>query len=233
MAIPLQRPALRVLIALLLLLAGAPIGAATRTLTVLHTSDLHGHVDPRDNPEERDFPEGLARVASAVRSVRAEGRPTLLLDSGDTIEGAPAEALVFSGAIPDRGDPIVRAMNLAGYDAMAVGNHEFNFGRERLEESRRDAEFTWLSATLLRARAKHAVSPFVIKKIGDVRVGILGLTTKNIPHWESPAHISGLKFLDTVETAKRYVPILRGREKCDLVIVITHQGFEKDLETGR
>ena len=61
----------------------------------------------------------------------------LLLDSGDTIEGAPVEAMVSQGAFGDRGDPIIRAMNAVVYDAMAVGNHEFNFGLERLERSRR------------------------------------------------------------------------------------------------
>jgi 2',3'-cyclic-nucleotide 2'-phosphodiesterase (5'-nucleotidase family) len=221
-------------IAALLLVLGAPFAlAAPATLTILHTSDLHGHVDPRDNPRSTDFGEGLARVAATARAVRAEGRATLLLDSGDTIEGSPLEALVFSGAILDRGDPIVRAMNIVRYDAMAVGNHEFNFGLERLEKSRREARFPWLSANTVGEDGKPAFAPYLVKVVAGLRVGILGLTTKNIPFWEPPAHIAGLKFLDTVETAKRYVPILRGRERCDAVIVLTHQGFERDLATAR
>src|SRR5262249_15423521 len=169
----------RTLGALLLALAAArlsaampaPLAAATRTvtITVLHTSDLHGHVDPRDNPEERDFPEGLARVATAVEAVRAEGGRVLLLDSGDTIEGAPVEAMVFSGAIPDRGDPIVRAMNLVGYDVMTVGNHEFNFGRQRLEKSRREAKFPWLSANTLLEDGNPAFPPYAVREIAGVR----------------------------------------------------------------
>jgi 2',3'-cyclic-nucleotide 2'-phosphodiesterase/3'-nucleotidase len=235
MAIRVLVAARRGLGALLLVVAGSPLAAAARTvsLTLLHTSDLHGHVDPRDNPDARDSPEGLARVATAARAVRAEGRPVLLLDSGDTIEGAPVEALVFSGAISDHGDPIVRAMNLAGYDVMTVGNHEFNFGRERLEKSRREAKFPWLSANILLDDGKPAFPPYAVREIAGVRIGILGLTTKNIPYWEPPAHITGLKFADTVETARRYVPILRGKERCDVVLVLTHQGFEKDLESGR
>jgi 2',3'-cyclic-nucleotide 2'-phosphodiesterase (5'-nucleotidase family) len=223
----------RALAVLALVLASAPLAAATRTLTVLHTSDLHGHVDPRDNPEGRDFGEGLARVATAVKAVRAEGGAVLLLDSGDTIEGAPVEALVFSGSIPDRGDPIVRAMNLVGYDAMAVGNHEFNFGLARLRRSQGEAKFPWLSANTVGEGGKPAFEPYTVREIAGVRVGILGLTTKNIPFWEPPGHIPGLKFLDTVETARRYVPLLRGKEKCDVVVVITHQGFERDLQTGK
>ncbi len=217
----------------LLVLAAALARAAPATLTVLHTSDLHGHVDPRDNARTHDFGEGLARVATAVRAVRAGRRSVLLLDSGDTIEGSPVEALVFSGAIPDRGDPIVRAMNLLHYDAMAIGNHEFNFGLERLEKSRREARFPWLSANIVGEDGKPAFAPYLVKVVAGVRVGILGLTTKNIPYWEPPAHVGELRFLDTVETAKRYVPILRGREKCDAVIVLTHQGFERDLANGQ
>ncbi len=221
-------------IAVFLFVFAAPLaGAAPATLTVLHTSDLHGHVDPRDNPRSIEYGEGVARVATAVRAVRAEGRATLLLDSGDTIEGSPVEALVFSGAIPDRGDPIVRAMNLLGYDAMAIGNHEFNFGLERLQKSRREARFPWLSANTVGKDGKPAFAPYIVTVVAGVRVGILGLTTKNIPFWEPPAHVAGLEFLDTVETAKRYVPILRGKEKCDAVIVLTHQGFERDPATGK
>ena len=217
----------------MLLVFAAPLARADpATLTILHTSDVHGHVDPRDSADGRDFGDGLARVATAVRAVRAEGRPTLLLDSGDAIEGAPLEALIFEGSIPDRGDPMVRAMNLAGYDAMTVGNHEFNFGREHLEKSRREARFPWLSANIVKGDGKPAFEPYLVKRVAGIRVGILGLTTTSIPFWEPPAHVAGLKFLDTVETAKRYVPLLRKKEGCDVVIVLTHQGFERDLQTG-
>jgi 2',3'-cyclic-nucleotide 2'-phosphodiesterase (5'-nucleotidase family) len=201
-------------------------------LTVLHTSDLHGHVESKDELADRDLGEGLARVATAVRAVRAEGRPTLLLDSGDTIQGTPMQALVFKGSVGDGSDPTIRAMNRLSYDAMAVGNHEFDFGWARLSKSRSEARFPWLSANILGRDDKPAFAPYLIRTIAGVRVGILGLTTKNVPSWEPPAHLAGLKFEDTVEATRRYVPILRGRERCDLVIVITHQGFERDPVTG-
>ena len=219
--------------ALALALAAPPPPATARILTVLHTSDLHGHVGPRDDAEERDFGEGLARVAAAVQAVRAESRSTLLLDSGDTIQGAPVQAMVFSGSIPDRGDPIVRAMNRIGYDAMAVGNHEFDFGLERLKKSEREAKFPWLSANVVGEGRKPAFAPYAVREVSGVRVGILGLTTRSVPSWEPRAHVEGLEFLDTVETARRFVPLLRGKERCDVVFVITHQGFERDPATGK
>jgi 2',3'-cyclic-nucleotide 2'-phosphodiesterase/3'-nucleotidase len=201
-------------------------------ITILHTSDLHGHVHPRDELAERDFGEGLARVATAVRSIRAEGHPTLLLDSGDTIQGTPLQALVFSGAVGDGTDPTIRAMNMIGFDAMAVGNHEFDFGFARLERSRAQAKFPWLSANIVREKSDLAFAPYAVREIGGARIGILGLTTKNVPSWESPEHVAGLRFLDSVGAARRYVEVLRGRERCDVVIVLTHQGFERDPATG-
>jgi 2',3'-cyclic-nucleotide 2'-phosphodiesterase (5'-nucleotidase family) len=218
---------------LLLLLVGSLVALPSpgATLTVLHTSDLHGHVEPGDEVADRDWGEGLARVATAVRAARAEGGPTLLLDSGDTIQGTPMQAIAFL-ANATASDPTIRAMNALRYDAMTVGNHEYDFGLARLAASRKEARFPFLSANTVREDGTPAFPPFLVRTIAGVRVGILGLTTKNLPSWEPPSHIAGLRFSDTVETARRYVPILREKEKCDIVIVLTHQGFEKDLETG-
>jgi 2',3'-cyclic-nucleotide 2'-phosphodiesterase/3'-nucleotidase len=210
-------------------LAGRPGDAA---ITVLHTSDLHGHVYPQDALSEKDFGEGLSRVAAAARAIRAEGRPVLLLDSGDTIQGTPEQALAFQREPGRALDPIIAAMNRVGYDAMAVGNHEFDFGRDRLARSRGQARFPWLSANILEESGSPAFDPYVVRTVGGVRVGILGLTTPLVPFWESPSRTAGLRFLDPVEAARRYVPILRGRERCDLVVVVAHLGFERDPASG-
>jgi len=213
-----------------LLLASVPLPAVT--LTILHTSDIHGRVHPHDALADRDLGEGLARVAAAVKAVRAEGKPTLLLDSGDTIQGAPTQALVFAGRVGDASDPIVRAMNLVGYDAMALGNHEFDFGLPRLEKSRGQARFAWLSANTVRPDGQPAFPPYVVREVAGVRVGILGLVTPHVANWESPALLEGLQFGDAVAAARRYVPVIRGKERCDLVVVLTHQGFERDPANG-
>ena len=220
---------LRCVLAAILGALAAPASAVT--LTVLHTSDLHGHVDPHDEIADRDYGEGLARVATAVATARSEGRPTLLLDSGDTIQGTPTQALVFKESAGKGGDPTVRVMNRLGYAAMAVGNHEFDFGRQQLERSRSQARFPWLSANIVE-NGKPVFDPFVVLTIQGIRVGILGLTTKNVASWEPPSHVAGLQFEDTVEAARRFVPILRVHEHCDLVIVLTHQGFERDPVSG-
>ena len=220
----------RLRVALALLLAAAPLSAVT--LTILHTSDLHGRVHPHDALADQDLGEGLARIATAVKAIRAEGTTALLLDSGDTIQGAPEQALAFA-ARADAVDPIVRAMNLVGYDAMAVGNHEFDFGLARLEKSRREARFPWLSANVTGADGAPAFAAVCVLEKGGVRVGVLGFVTPHVPNWESPALIEGLHFGDAVEAARQLVPVLRGRLRCDLVVVLTHQGFERDPATGQ
>jgi 2',3'-cyclic-nucleotide 2'-phosphodiesterase (5'-nucleotidase family) len=124
-------------------------------------------------------------------------------------------------------------MNRVGYDAMAVGNHEFDFGRERLARSRAEAQFPFLSANIRDEKTgETAFAPYVVKTVAGLRIGILGLTTPLIASWEPTSRVAGLRFEDSVEAAARWVPILRGKERCDLVVVLVHEGFERSLETG-
>jgi len=208
--------------------------AASVSLTILQTSDLHGRVHPHDSVEDRDLGGSLSRVAAAVRAVRAEGRPVLLVDSGDTIQGAPEQAVAFASGKPD---PIVAAMNLVGYDAMALGNHEFDFGIARTRASKGEARFPWLSANTIGDGGGPAFDPYAVRTIAGVRVGILGLVTASAGA-ASPALLGGVSFEDPVAAAKRWVPVLRGRERCDLVVVVIHDGLfrtprSRSERTGR
>jgi 2',3'-cyclic-nucleotide 2'-phosphodiesterase/3'-nucleotidase len=163
-----------------------------------------------------------------VKSIRAEGQ-VLLLDSGDTINGSPTQVLAFAGIVGDGRDPMVKAMNALRYDAMALGNHEFDYGLDRLEKSRREARFPWLAANVERQDGKPAFDPYVVREIGGVRVGILGLVVAQVPYWLGPK-VAALRFRDTVETTRRFVPVLRGKERCDVVIVLTHDGIDRGDE---
>ena len=223
----------RLLIFASLLLVLRPHASAKDVrVIILQTGDLHGRVHPVDALADADLGEGLARVGTAIKTIRAEGRPVLLLDSGDTIQGAPEQALAFASGT-DAKDPIVGAMNLLGYDAMAVGNHEFDFGVVRLDASQRRAKFPWLSANTLLPGDRPAFPPYVVKELGGVRIGVLGLITTGTPNWVSPSLLSGLRFLQPLVVAAQRVSELRARERCDFVVVLAHQGFERDLKTGR
>ena len=225
-----RRPLLLLLLALVL---AVPALAAERvTLTVLQTSDLHANVLPWNYARGEAADWGLARVATRVREIRKSSKHVLLLDGGDTIQGAPAGWLE---ARRPKGEPhfMAAAMSALRYDAMAVGNHEFNFGLEVLRRAQKDSSFPWLSAnTRHAAGGGPAFAEYVVKTLGGVRVGVLGLTTPNIPGWEPEANRPGLEWENPVESAARLVPLLRQRERCDVVVVLFHSGLEIDPATG-
>src|SRR5204862_4534566 len=112
-------------------------------------------------------------------------------------------------------------------------NHEFSFGLEALARARRGASFPWLSANARSAR-DHAPAfvPSLIRQIGAVRVGIIGLTAPAVPALEDSANWEGLEFGSPVEAARAEVARLRGRERCDVIVLLAHTGLERDPVTG-
>ncbi|HEY5892010.1 MAG TPA: bifunctional UDP-sugar hydrolase/5'-nucleotidase [Chthoniobacterales bacterium] len=202
-------------------------------ITILSTTDLHGHIDPIDYYTNKPANTGLAKVATVVKKARKSDPDLLLLDSGDTIQGTP---LVYYHNRKNNApsDPMMLAMNALRYDAMTLGNHEYNFGLDVLDKARSEAKFPWLSAnTYFASTHKTAYSPYLIKEIQGVRVAVLGLTTPGIPVWENPENFKGLEFRDAAAEAKKWVPILREKERADVVVVAMHMGIEEDLATGQ
>src|SRR5215813_1958495 len=194
-------------LAWLLLIAAAAAGAETVTVTVLATTDLHGNLLPIDYVTGKPAPRGLAKIATLIRAAEAENPNHLLIDCGDTIQGTPLEyayqTFVRTGAgplglkpaapLPD--DPMMLAMNRLGYDAMAVGNHEFNFGLKNLDRARSAAHFPWLSAnTELVSGSRKPFARYLLKSVGGVRVAVIGVTTPAVPSWEKPENYAPFRF---------------------------------------
>src|SRR5262249_23755527 len=199
-------------------------------VTLLHTTDLHGALTPWDYLEDRPAVRGLTKVATLVRAIREEGPPTVLLDAGDCIQGGIEFGRVGRKPGPD---PMMAAMSRMGYDAMALGNHEFDFGLSELVEARKAATFPWLSANLVReADGQPAFAASWIGAPGGVRVGVVGLTTPAIPFLADTGNASGLPVLPPVESARREVERLRSSGRCDVVVLLAHSGLERDPETG-
>jgi len=217
--------------AVLAVLASSGIAAqdpATAELIILQTSDLHGAVLPGN-----DLGRGsLTQVATLVEDIRHRAEhPVLLFDSGDTIQGTPLEQ--FAHVRWNEPSPTIEAMNFIGYQAMAVGNHEFNFGLDVLRRAQAQAEFPFLSANTVGVDdGEPAFQPYVVLQAGALRVGVLGLTTPNVPGWEKEENYRGLAFEAMDAAARRWVPVLRGKEGCDLVVVLAHTGFERDPTSG-
>lgn len=216
-------------------------------LTVMGTTDLHGNAlnwDYFKNAEYDDKAKndvGLAKVSTLVNQVRADrGRAsTLLIDAGDTIQGTPLAYYyakvepITSGGI----HPMAAAMNAIGYDAAALGNHEFNYGIPLLRKFQSQLSFPLLGANAIDdATGKPAFAPYVIKTIHPahgkpIRVGILGLTNPGIAIWDK-ANVEGkMSFPGLVEQAKIWVPQMR-KAGADVVVVAAHSGADTSSSYG-
>jgi 2',3'-cyclic-nucleotide 2'-phosphodiesterase (5'-nucleotidase family) len=207
----------------------SPARAEEARVVLLHTTDLHGALTPWDYLEDRPAVRGLTKIASLVRTIRAEGAPTLLLDAGDCIQGG----IEYGRPGRPEPDPMMAAMNRMGYDAMAIGNHEFDFGLAELEQARKTATFPWLAANIVRAAdGQPAFGTSWIGAPGGVRVGVVGITTPAIPFLADTGNASGLRILPPVEAARREVERLRSSGSCDVVVILAHTGLERDPVTG-
>jgi len=210
----------------------AATAATTVKITLLETSDVHGVIYPYDYFKDAPANGGLAQLSTLVKGVRADNPNTLLLDNGDNQQGTPL-TYYFNKVDTTTPNPMIAAMNIMGYDAMTLGNHEFNYGLSIVDKARSQSKFPWLSANIYKEDGTNYFTPYIVKTVAGVKVGILGLTTKNIPNWEVPATIKGLVFKDTVEEAQKWVKVLKDTEKVDLVVLLAHEGFEKDIDTGK
>ena len=231
----------RALISLLsLAIATAILPAETAKISILSTTDLHGHIYPYDYFTQKPANYGLAKIATLIAAERKTTPDALLIDTGDTIQGAPLESVYqnfrLSGklpvgvTIPSRAlaiDPMMLVMNYLRYDAMTVGNHEFNYGLNNLNAARRVARFPWLSAnTVASGPNTKPFIPYFEKTIQGVRVVIIGMTTPSIPTWEKPENYQGYTWENPVESLKRLIA-LWGANQPDLIIVAAHSGIDK------
>lgn len=209
----------------------APPGQASVTLTLLSTTDVHGNVYPIDYYANQPANRGLAKIATLIRQVRAKQPNVLLLDCGDTIQGTPL-AYYFARKDTSRISPTIAAMNALGYDAMALGNHEFNFGLDPLWKAKKESKFPWLAANVRQTYKKgpQHFESYIIKNVAGIRVGIVGFVTPGIPRWEIPAHYRGYEFEQIIEAAKRVIPPLR--KKVDLLVVIAHSGLGRETDNA-
>lgn len=208
------------------------MAATTVKITLLETSDVHGAIYPYDYFKDAPANGGFAKLSTLVKGIRADNPNTLLLDNGDNQQGTPL-TYYFNKVDTTVPNPVIAAMNIMGYDAMTLGNHEFNYGLSIVDKARSESKSPWLSANIYKEDGTNYFTPYIVKTVAGVKIGILGLTTKNIPNWEVPANIKGLVFKDTVEEAQKWVKILKDTEKVDLVVLLAHEGFEKDIDTGK
>jgi 2',3'-cyclic-nucleotide 2'-phosphodiesterase/3'-nucleotidase len=230
----------RLRLAFLLFAAVVAAGAQRVTITLLATTDLHGNIYPYDYYTARPADRGLAKLATLIEAARRENPNHLLIDVGDTIQGTPVETVyelyVRNGRLPLglappaeglQVDPMMLVMNYLHYDAMVLGNHEFNFGLKVLDRARADARFPWLSANTETeaGSGRKPFAPYIVKSVAGVTVAVVGITTPAIPQWEQPDHYAGLRFQAGKEAAARVVAELRAKHRPDILVAAVHAGL--------
>jgi 2',3'-cyclic-nucleotide 2'-phosphodiesterase/3'-nucleotidase len=220
-------------------------------LTVMGTTDLHGNVFNWDYFKNAEYDDsahndiGLAKISTLVAAVRdriaadRHAPSPLLLDAGDTIQGTPL-AYYFAKIEPITGGhlhPMAAAMNEIGYDAAALGNHEFNYGIDILRKFQRQLRFPLLGANAQDwTTGLPAFPPYVLKRVhvpGEkpITVGILGLTNPGIAIWDKANVENKLKFGGIVELAQLWVPRVR-KAGADIVIASVHSGMDLSSSYG-
>ena len=198
-----------------------PVERPPLKLTVLHTNDHHGRFWANADGEY-----GLAARKTLVDRIRAEvqaaGGQVLLLDGGDVNTGVPESDLQDA-------EPDFKGMNLLGYDAIAVGNHEFDKPLAVLDKQRQWAKFPLLAANIYRG-SQRLFEPYRIFERGGYRIAVMGLTTEDTKKMVLPENVAGIDFRKPADEAAKLIPELRG--KADMVIAATHMGHYPDGRSG-
>jgi len=194
-------------------------------ITLLHVNDTHGHIIPYiDKSVDETQPVGGAAYLSALVEGERRKNPegTLLLSAGDMFQGTP-ESNLF------RGGPVIEIMNVLRFDAMTLGNHEFDWGLPVLEDMEKASDFPFLSANVVDETGRYlpGVKPYVILERKGLKTGVIGLTTADTPYTTTAKNVAGLTFLEPERVLPSLLQQVRGAG-ATLVVVLSHLGLEED-----
>ena len=188
-------------------------------VVIFHTNDMHSRVSPDD-----EFSIGLAAMSAAVKAEKIKNPNVLWFDAGDTLHGMPKINI-------SSGENMVLLLNESEVDAMAPGNHDYNYGTAQLQKLSKELKLTVLSANTVKAGTKKQIlQPYKIYKLPNkVKVGVFGLSTPETAYKANPKNTEGVEFLNPVEQAQQMVKKLRGK-KCDIVVAVMHMGLDASSE---
>lgn len=201
--------------------------AGPHPLCILHTNDVHGHISPERVKGWKKRVGGSAVLAGCIEAIRAENRrkgiPTLLLDAGDIFMGTP-EGNVSEGLA------VTEIMNAAGYDALAIGNHEFDHGLSSLETLAESAAFPFLGANVFNSATGYLpgyLRAYIDKDFGDLRVGVIGVVTPETPAMVMPGKVGRITFKEPEEVVRNCLAALRNK-RVEFTVVLSHLGYGED-----
>jgi 5'-nucleotidase / UDP-sugar diphosphatase len=198
-------------------------------LTILHINDFHGHLMPFIEKAIQEEPVGGASfLAAMIREARDhDPEGTLLLSAGDMFQGSPISNLF-------NGKPVLEMMNELKFDAMALGNHEFDWGLDVLNSLRSGASFPFLSANIVDADGKYllGVIPYTLFKKKGLQIAVIGLTTTETPFTTKPDNVNGLNFTEPAKILPGVIDQVRAKG-ARFIIVLSHLGLEEDRKLAR
>ena len=204
--------------------------AQKKQLVILHTNDTHSCIMPL-NPNLADTAlagrGGFLRRMALIEDERAKTPGLLLIDSGDFSQGSPYYNFY-------KGEVEVELMNRMGYDVATIGNHEFDFGLENMARIFRMAKFPIVCANydFTGTSVEGLVKPYTIIKRNGLKIGLFGLSPQPKGLVDTTKFV-GVKYLDPVETARRMAALLKTKKKCDVVICVSHLGWENEELTDQ
>lgn len=215
----------------LIVLSLLPPGYAAeneRQITILHTNDMHSQYAPFAatwiQKDPRPLVGGMVALEYFVKQERSNSPHTLLLDAGDVMTGTPLSKIMVDGAF---GGGFIKMMNLVGYDAGTIGNHEFDEGQANLHKLIALADHDVLCANLYDGDSLFAPKAYEIYNVGSVRVGVIGMILEGLAEVTSKKNLAGLRIDDIEQTAQKIIDQIDDRT--DLIVLLTHQGVDEDV----
>ncbi|MEF9990856.1 MAG: bifunctional UDP-sugar hydrolase/5'-nucleotidase [Romboutsia sp.] len=194
-------------------------------LVIYQTSDLHGYVYPTNYVSKQAL--GILKIGSYMIEDEKKYDASLKIDCGDLIQGSALAHYLAKQKIRD--NPILKGLELLNYDAYVIGNHEFNYGLEYLNNSYKQISNKIINANI--EGLDFETKPYKILDFEGFKIGLIGLTTSFIPNWEHENNIKNLNFLDPVKMYGKYEEELK--EKSNFIVVCYHGGFEKSLDGNK
>jgi 5'-nucleotidase / UDP-sugar diphosphatase len=209
--------------------AAATLIPDTVCISILHTTDLHGHILPTSDYDGNPDRGGLARCATQIRRWQRENPNSILIDIGDVYQGTDV-------SLRNKGALMIELLNHLKYDAWVVGNHEFDWGMECFEHALQQSNMPVLAANMLMegrlagefSDAKHPfakIQQLIVKEVAGIKVAIIGVTTPGMPFWLWPELTRGLDFRYPVEAVRRAVASAKSRG-ADVIVLTGHMGLK-------
>ncbi|MFC7687308.1 bifunctional 2',3'-cyclic-nucleotide 2'-phosphodiesterase/3'-nucleotidase [Ureibacillus sp. GCM10028918] len=209
----------------------------TVSLRILGTSDIHTNIMNYDYYKDTESNSlGLVKVATLIKNAREENSNSLLFDNGDTIQGTPLGSYKQAVDVLEEGEehPSITAMEYLNYDASTLGNHEFNYGLDYLDEVYDDADFPFVNANIRNASSgSYMYEPYVIveKEVVDskgnettIKVGVTGIVPPQILNWDKSHLLGKVTVDDSVQAVEKIIPEMQN-EGADVIVVLSHSGL--------